>query len=135
MARKPITTSYMGSGPDKSNMIAIQKRFTSEAWDELLNTAFNVSINGTTFNLQLSWQEIKDTYAEVYICVRAIDDKNHTIIIPTTMIGKVDSSAIYNLAPSVGASMFITLGGLTDKTGTIRSNVNTGSTRLIILAR
>ena len=134
MARKPITTAYMGSGPDKSNMIAIQKRFTSEAWDELINTAFSVAINGTTFTLQLSWQEIKDTYAEVYICVRALDDKNHTIIIPTTMIGKVDSSAIYNLAPSVGASMFVTLGGLTDKTGVIRSSVN-GSTRLIILAR
>ena len=134
MARKPITTAYMGSGPDKSNMIAIQKRFTSDAWDELLNTAFSVTTFGISFTLQLSWQEIKDTYAEVYICVRALDDKNHTVIIPTAMIGKVDSSAIYNLTPSVGASMFVTLGGLTDKTGTIRSSVN-GSTRLVILAR
>lgn len=134
MARKPITTAHMGPSVDRSNMIAIQKRFTSDAWDELLNTAFSVTTVGVSFTLELSWQEIKDTYAEVYICVIALDDKSHTIIIPTTMIRKVDSSPIYNLAPSVGASMFVTLGGLADKTGTIRSSVN-GSTRLIILAR
>ena len=131
MARKPITTAHMEPSIDRSNMVAIQKRFTSEAWDELFNSTFNVSISGTTFNLQLSWQEIKANYAEVYFCVREQNDQQHTIIVPTDMINKTNASAIFNLA---GGIMFVTLGGLSDKNGTIRSSVN-GSTRLIVLAR
>lgn len=137
MARKPISTAHMEPSIDRSNMVAIQKRFTSEAWDELLNSAFNLTdpASGTLFNLQLSWQEIKDTYAEVYICVSdPSNHHNHTIIIPTDMIGKDYASAIYYLVSVNNVSMNVTLGGLTDKTGTIRSSVN-GSTRLIILAR
>jgi len=135
MARKPISTAYMGTGPDKSNMIAIQKRFTSEAWDELLNIEFNAGTGGVTFTLPISWQEIKDNYAEVYICVKAINENNHTIIIPTDMIDKTNASSKFNLAPSTEHRMLVTLGVLTEKTGTIKSSANNSSSRLIILAR
>jgi hypothetical protein len=135
MARKPITTAHMEHSIDRSNMISIQKNFDSlYSWVELINSAFNVTTPGAGFSLPITWQELKITYSEVYFCVRDLNDRQHTIIIPIDMIGKVDSSAIFNLAPSVGASMYITLGGLTRKNGTIKSSVN-GSTRLIILAR
>jgi len=80
------------------------------------------------------WKEIKDDYAEVYFCVKGLSDRQHTIIVPTDMINKLNASAIFNLASGSDASMFVTLGGLTSKIGTIKSSVN-GSTRLIILAR
>jgi len=137
MARQPISTAYMGSGPDKSNIIAIQKRFTHEAWDELLNIAFSATTNGTIFTLPdpNTWQYIKDNYAEVYICVKASNDYNHTIIIPTAMINKTNASDMFNLATDQeNRRMLVTLGGLLDKTGTIKS-ANNSSSRLIILAR
>lgn len=134
MARKLITTAYMSPGIDKSNMIAIQKRFTSQAWDELVNAGFNVSTSATPFTLPITWQEVKDTYAEIYFSVEAWDDKAHTIIIPTDMIGKQNASTVFNLAPSAGSSMFVTVGGLNAKIGSITSNVS-GSNRLIVLAR
>jgi hypothetical protein len=137
MARKPITTAYMGSGPDKSNIIAIQKRFTHEAWDELLNIAFSATTSGATFTLPITWKEIKDNYAEVYVCVKASNDYNHTIIIPTAMIDKTNASDKFNLATDEEKHrMLVTLGGLLDKIGTIKSaNNSNSSSRLIILAR
>jgi len=138
MAQKPITSSFTPPGPDRANIKSIEKNFNelydSLKWKELLNTAFNVSITGTAFTLDKSWQELKDAYAEIYFCVISLDDKSHTIILPTDMIGKEHATAVFNLASSAGASMFVTLGGLSDKLGTVRSSVN-GSTRLIILAR
>ena len=137
MARKPISTAHMEPSIDRSNMVAIQKRFTSEAWDELLDTAFNLtnSASGTPFNLQLSWQEIKDTYAEVYICVKGTNDLQHTIIIPTDMINKEYSTAKFNLTPSNGVFMWVTLGGLADNSVSINSMITFTSSRLVILAR
>lgn len=132
MARKPITTAHMEPSVDRSNMISIQKNFDSlYSWVELVNSAFNVTTSGTGFSLPISWQELKITYSEVYFCVRDLNDHQHTIIIPVDMIEKTYASTSFNLA---GGIMFVTLGGLADKTGTIRSSVN-GSTRLIILAR
>jgi len=133
MARQPISTAYMGSGPDKSNIIAIQKRFTYEAWDELLNIAFSATTGGATFTLPITWQEIKDNYAEIYVCVKASNDYNHTIIIPTAMIDKTNASSKFNLATSPEHRMLVTLGGVLEKTGTIKST--NSSSRLIILAR
>jgi hypothetical protein len=138
MAQKPVTSAFTPPGPDRANIKSIEKNFNelydSIKWKELLNTTFNVSITGTTFTLVQSWQQIKDTYSEVYFCVISLDDKSHTIILPTDMINKLNATAVFNLAPSVGANMFVTLGGSTTKIGTIRSSVN-GSKRLIILAR
>ena len=135
MARKPITIAHMEPSVDRSNMISIQKNFESlYSWTELLDTAFNVTITGTTFTLPISWQEIKITYSEIYFCVRNTNDRQHTIIVPADMISKTNASAMFNLAGGNDASMFVTIGGLTDKIGTIKSSVN-GSTRLIILAR
>ena len=138
MAQKPVTSAFTPPGPDRANIKSIEKNFNelydSIKWKELLNTMFNVSITGTTFTLVQSWQQIKDTYSEVYFCVISLDDKSHTIILPTDMINKLNATAVFNLAPSVGANMFVTLGGSTTKIGTIRSSVN-GSKRLIILAR
>ena len=138
MAQKPITAAYTPPGPDRANIKSIEKNFNelydSLKWKELLNTAFNVTITGSTFTLPDTWQDIKTAYAEVYFCVRGLSDKQHTIIVPTDMINKPNSSAIFNLAGGNDALMNVTLGGLSDKIGTIRSSVN-GSTRLIILAR
>ena len=132
MARKPITTAHMEPSIDRSNMISIQKNFDSlYSWVELVNSAFNVTTSGAGFSLPITWQELKITYSEVYFCVRDLNDRQHTIIIPVDMIGKTYASASFNLA---GGNMFVTLGSLTDKNGTIRSSVP-GSTRLIILAR
>jgi len=145
MAQKPVTSAFTPPGPDRANIKSIEKNFNelydSIKWKELLNTTFNVSITGTTFTLVQSWQQIKDTYSEVYFCVRELNDQQHTIIMPTDMINKTNASAIFNLAgggsggfDGDNALMFVTLGGLTSKTGTIRSS-GAGSTRLIILAR
>ena len=103
-------------------------------WKELLNVSFNVTIAGVTFTLPNTWQQIKDTYSEVYFCVISSDNKSHTIILPTDMINKPNTTAIFNLAPGLGVSMFVTLGGSTTNIGTIKSSVK-GSKRLIILAR
>ena len=134
MARKPITTAYMTPGIDRSNMIAIQKRFTSQAWDELVNSGFNVSTSSTPFTLPITWQEVKDNYAEIYFCVRGQSDRQHTIIVPTDMINKEYASSMFNLASGNDASMFVTLGSLSGNNGSITSSVS-GSTRLIVLAR
>ena len=138
MAQTPITSAFIPPGPDKANIKSIEKNFNelydSLKWKELLNTAFNVKITGATFTLPNTWKEIKDDYAEVYFCVKGLSDRQHTIIVPTDMINKQNASAIFNLASGSDASMFVTLGGLTSKIGTIKSSVN-GSTRLIILAR
>lgn len=138
MAQKPITAAYTPPGPDRANIKSIEKNFNelydSLKWKELLNTVFNVTITGSTFTLPNTWKEIKDDYAEVYFCVRGLSDRQHTIIVPTDMINKPNASAIFNLADGSDASMNVTIGGLSDKIGTIKSSVN-GSTRLIILAR
>ena len=132
MAQKPVTSAFTPPGPDRANIKSIEKNFNelydSIKWKELLNTMFNVSITGTTFTLVQSWQQIKDTYSEVYFCVISLDDKSHTIILPPDLINKLNATAVFNLAPSVGANMFVTLGGSTTKIGTIRSSVN-GSKR------
>jgi hypothetical protein len=144
MSQKPITAAYTPPGPDRANIKSIEKNFNelydSLKWKELLNIAFNVTITGSIFTLPDTWQDIKNAYAEVYFCVRELNDQQHTIIVPTDMINKTNASAIFNLAGGGGgwggdnASMFVLLGGLTDTIGTIKSSVN-GSTRLIILAR
>ena len=138
MAQKPITSAFTPPGPDRANIKSIEKNFdelyNSLKWKELLNTAFSVTITGTTFTLPDTWQEIKDAYAEVYFCVRGLSDHQHTIIVPTDMINKSNASAIFNLAGGNDALMNVTIGGLSDKIGTIKSSVN-GSIRLIILAR
>lgn len=138
MSQKPITAAYTPPGPDRANIKSIEKNFNelydSLKWKELLNTAFNVTIAGSTFTLPDTWQDIKNAYAEVYFCVRGLSDNQHTIILPTDMINKTHASAIFNLAGGNDALMNVTISGLSDKIGTIRSSVN-GSTRLIILAR
>lgn len=145
MAQKPITSAYTPPGSDRANIKSIEKNFNelydAFKWKELLNTAFNVTIAGSTFTLPDTWQDIKNAYAEVYFCVRELNDQQHTIIIPTDMINKTNASAIFNLAgggsggfDGDNALMFVTLGELTSKTGTIRSS-GSESTRLIILAR
>ena len=138
MAQKPITSAFTPSGPDRANIKSIEQNFNElydyRKWKELLNVPFNVTISGVTFTLPNTWQQIKDTYSEVYFCVISSDNKSHTIILPTDMINKPNATAIFNLAPGLGVSMFVTLGGSTTNIGTIKSSVK-GSKRLIILAR
>ena len=104
-------------------------------WKELLNTEWGTNVATSTFTLPNTWQQIQNAYAEVYFCVRGLENHQHTIIVPTDMINKPNASSIFYLAGSNNnSSMILTIGSLIDKTGTIRSSSH-GSTRLIILAR
>ena len=160
MAQKPITSSFTLPGPDRANIKSIEKNFNelynsfdglnssvgelnsavnglnnSLKWKELLNTEWGTNVATSTFTLPNTWQQVQSTYAEVYFCVRGLENHQHTIIVPTDMINKPNASSIFYLAGSNNNfSMILTIGSLIDKTGTIKSS-SYGSTRLIILAR
>lgn len=140
MARKPLTSQSIPPGIDRANIISIEKNFTelysSLEWKiqrDILTFTLTTNAVGTIFTLPITWQALKDTYSEVYVCIRNLG-KNYSITIPDYMLD--DSNSEYNMTSSGSDRLVVKPGNLSSKTGSILSSLSANSNaRLIILAR